>query len=269
MMASVIEEIKRSPTLVETAHGDHEPPEADHANNEILASVAHELRNHLGAIRNALQVFRQCGDNGQVRDWVQGVMERQTRQMGSLIEELLDFSSINRGKAHLQKQPVALERMVALAIETVRPSINDHSHVLEVTLPAEPVTLEADPTRLVQVLTNLLVNATKYTDPGGRIWLIAEQVDDSIVLRVRDTGVGIAQEALAHVFDPFWQSSRAASRSKEGLGLGLALVRQFVEMHGGSVNADSAGPGQGSEFVVRLPRFIGNDHVDGSTAHAS
>jgi CheY-like chemotaxis protein/two-component sensor histidine kinase len=157
-----------------------------------------------------------------------------------------------RGKVDLRRERVELAAVVARAVETARPLVEAGRHALAVELPPEAVWLEADPVRLAQVLGNLLSNAAKYTDPGGKIWLAAEPLDGDVVVRVRDTGIGIPADMLAHVFDPFVQTAEARGKSQGGLGLGLALVRSLVELHGGSVAAHSAGPGRGSEFVVRL-----------------
>jgi signal transduction histidine kinase len=218
-------------------------------NDELLAVLGHELRTPVAAIRNAFQVLHRCGSDPATRDWVVGVLDRQTGQISWLIEKVLEFS--RHGHVPLQTQSVDLVQTVGWAIETVRPSIDERGHVLEVVLPSGPVTLEADPMRLQQLLVNLLENAAKYTEPGGRIWLTVELAGDGVLVRVRDTGIGIVQEALPHVFDLFWRSSAAVGHS--GLGIGLALVRRIAEMHGGSIQANSAGRGHGSEFVVALP----------------
>ena len=236
--------------------------EAGRKQYEFLALLGHELRNPLAAITAALKVLRRCGDDGTTRDLVQGVLERQTHQLGCLIEQLQEFTRLNNGKTQLQKRLVDLAQVVNLAIETVQPCIDERRHVLEVALP--PVTLETDPTRLAQVLTNLLENAAKYTDPCGRIWLTVEPTTEAVVLRVRDTGIGITPEMLPHVFELFVQSDRVLSRSRGGLGIGLALVRRLVEALGGNVSAFSAGLGEGSEFVVCLPRTTSSEKHNGT-----
>ncbi len=185
---------------------------------------------------------------------VQGVVERQTDHMGCLIDKLLNFSRIRQGKAKLRKQQLDLAHVVNAAVDTVQSSIEGQGHALEITLAPVPMPLDADPILLEQVLTNLLMNAAKYTDRGGRIWLTARPEGNNLVIRVRDNGIGIEADALQQVFDLFRQSPRTAEQAAGGLGLGLALVRQIVEMHGGSVSAASDGPGKGSEFVVRLPQ---------------
>jgi signal transduction histidine kinase len=180
-------------------------------------------------------------------------MERQLRQVIRLVDDLLDISRITRGRLQLRKERVELAAVVQAAVETSRPLIHASSHELTVTLPPEPVHLQADFIRLAQVLANLLNNAAKYTEKGGHIWLKAEQQGSEVVVSVRDNGIGIAAEHLPHLFTMFAQLTPALERSQGGLGVGLSLVKGLVEMHGGSVAARSAGAGQGSEFIVRLP----------------
>ena len=220
---------------------------------EFLAVLGHELCNHLAAIRYSLCVLEQQGDNPAKREWVRNLVDRQTLSIGRMAEKLLDASRIELGKIRLQKQPVDLARTVANAVETAQVAVEGRSHQLEVTLPLEPVCLDADPVRLEQVLTNLLNNAAKYTEPGGRIWLTAYVEGGDVVLHVRDSGMGIAPEMLAHVFDPFWQAEHTREHAGGGLGIGLALVRKLAELHGGNVIAHSDGLGRGSEFIVRFP----------------
>ena len=249
-----IEEREENSRLIESLPDDQNSQPNASQQDEMLGVLAHELRNPLAAIRNALQMSRQCSDDVATRELVQGVLERQTYQMGCLIDGLLNFSRIRHGKSQLQKRPVDLARVIRLAVETVQPHIDERGHVLEMTLPTVPVIVDADPTWMQQMVSNLLANATKYTDLGGRIWLTAVAEGDEIVLRIRDSGMGIAAEALPHIFDLYWQSAHVGSRPQGGLGVGLALVRQIAEMHRGCVAAFSAGPGLGSEFVVHLPR---------------
>ena len=235
------------------ARPDRELCEANRHLHEFLDVLGHELRSPLAAIRNALHVLELQGNDAPTREWVRNVMERQTQCIGRLVEDMLEVSSIEHGKIQLRKQPLDLAQTVARAVETVRASVEGRGHKLEVTLPPEPVALDADPARLEQVLTNLLNNAAKYMEPGGRVWVTAEAQGGDVVLRVRDSGVGIDSEMLPHIFDPFWQVERTLDHSQGGLGIGLALVRKLAEMHGGSASAYSAGLGRGSEFVVRLP----------------
>jgi len=220
--------------------------------DEVLAVIAHELRNPLAAIRNALHVYYQKCDDATL-EWFLLVLEHQTQHMGHIIDELLEFSRMVSRKDKLQIKLVDIAKVVNLAVETVQPTFDELEQVLAVTLPQKPVLIEVDPNRLWQVLTNLLMNAAKYTERGGQILLTAEPDGANIVIRVEDMGIGIAADALPHIFKLRWQSSRAAGHAGGGLGIGLALVQKLVELHGGSVSAASAGPGKGSEFVVRLP----------------
>ncbi len=227
--------------------------EADRRKDEFLAMLAHELRNPLAPIRNAVQVIRLLGrPDPDVRRFAE-MIERQVQTMTRLVDDLLDVSRITQGKIKLQKGPVELAAVVAQAVETARPLIEARRHELTVALPAEPVRLEADATRLAQVIGNLLTNAAKYTEEGGHVWLTAEREGSTAVVRVRDTGVGIPPELLGKVFDLFAQVDRSLARSEGGLGIGLTLVKSLVEMHGGRVEARSEGEGKGTELVVRLP----------------
>ncbi|HYH65070.1 MAG TPA: ATP-binding protein, partial [Urbifossiella sp.] len=227
--------------------------EADRRKDEFLATLAHELRNPLSPVRNALHILKQPGVDAAAAGRLREMMERQVGHMARMVEDLLDVSRITRGKVELRKEVVDLAAVVASTLEATRPLVADRRQELTVDLPAEPVRLEADPARLEQVLANLLNNAVKYTDPGGRVWLTARREGGEVVLRVRDTGAGIAADMLPRIFEPFVQADRVLHQSQGGLGIGLTLVRRLVEMHGGSVTAHSDGPGKGSEFVVRLP----------------
>ena len=223
---------------------------ADRRKDEFLAMLAHELRNPLAPLSTALQLLRSGGTSN---DRVLATAERQTRQLARLVDDLLDASRITQGKIALRPEPVLLDDVVTRALETARPAIDARGHVFELSLPAEPIRLEADPARLAQVVANLLDNAAKYTPPGGSIWLTAVRDRDGIVLTVRDTGAGLAPELLPSLFDLFVQGDRSLARSGGGLGIGLTIVRRLVELHGGRVEARSAGVGRGSEFVVHLP----------------
>src|SRR5262245_26931976 len=227
--------------------------EADRRKDDFPATLAHELRNPLAPLRNAVQILALRGDDSAVVAQTNELMDRQIQQMVRLVDDLLEVSRIGQGKISLQKAPVDLAEVVATAVETSRPLIESHRHKLTVLLPDRPVRVEADAARLAQVLSNLLNNAAKYTEDGGRIELIAERVREEAVLRVRDNGVGIDPEALPQVFDMFMQVESSTDRSQGGLGIGLTLVRRLVEMHGGKIEARSAGLGKGSEFLVRLP----------------
>lgn len=228
--------------------------EADRRKDEFLAMLAHELRNPLASIRNALQIMHKQSHDGHagVRD-AHGIIERQVETLSRLVDDLLDANRITRGKMRLQKEPLDVADIVARAIESSRPLIDAHRHQLNVTLPKEPLLVRADLTRMAQVLSNLLNNAAKYTPEGGRIDLTVEKRQREVVIGVRDTGMGIPAELLPKVFDLFTQVDRTLDRAEGGLGIGLTLVRRLTEMHGGTVEASSPGPGQGSEFVVRLP----------------
>jgi PAS domain S-box-containing protein len=221
--------------------------------DEFLAVLAHELRNPLAPVRNALQVMRLGRHDAGLVEQMRAMAERQVGYIAHLVDDLLDLSRISRGLLRLLKEPLDVAQPVQQAVEGVQPLVRERQVTLSVSLPAEPVYVEADPTRLQQVVGNLLTNAAKYTDPGGTILLSARQEGGDLVLRVRDTGIGIAADMLPKIFDLFVQAERRLDRSQGGLGIGLTLVRRLVEMHGGSVVASSAGPGQGSEFVVRLP----------------
>jgi signal transduction histidine kinase len=229
---------------------------ADRRKDQFLAMLAHELRNPLAPIRNALQVARLSGSEDPKLAWAGDVIERQVQQLTRLVEDLLDVSRLNQGKARLRKEAVDLTAVVNQAVETSRPLLEARRHTLSVTLPPRPLRVQADPARLAQVLCNLLNNAAKYTEPGEQVWLTVGPEDDEAVLRVEDTGIGIPEEMLPRVFDLFTQVDSSQARAQGGLGIGLTLVRSLVEMHGGTVEARSDGPGRGSEFVVRLPILV-------------
>lgn len=227
--------------------------EADRRKNEFLALLAHELRAPLAPIRNAVRFLQiaapQQGELQAARD----IIDRQVDQMIRLIEDLLDISRITQGRIQIRKSRMELGPVVQLAVEASRQLINLRDQSLTVTAPSEPVWLEADPARLAQILSNLLYNAAKYTDPGGCIGLSVKREGHEVVLSVRDTGVGIRKEDLGAIFDMFAQRPLDPRNAVGGLGIGLALVRGLVELHEGSIEARSAGPGCGSEFIVRLP----------------
>ncbi len=227
--------------------------EADRRKDEFLALLAHELRNPLAPIQNAVQIMHFCRIEDTQLLWARDMVERQVRLMARLVDDLLDVSRITRGKIQLKEEQVNLEAVVIRAVETSRPLIEERRHELTVCLPSEPVRLRADPTRLEQILVNLLNNAAKYTEHHGHVWLTIRQQGDEVEIRVKDNGIGIRREMLACIFDPFVQAERALTRSQGGLGIGLTLVRRLVETHGGSIVASSAGPNRGSVFIVRLP----------------
>ena len=220
--------------------------------DEFLGMLAHELRNPLAAISNAIEVLRLGRPNAD-HEWVCDIISRQTEQVLHLVDDLMDVSRLAHGKVSLRKMPVELSQLISQAIEAVQPLLNTRTQQLAVSLPSRSVRLLADPTRLVQVLTNLLNNAAKYTEDNGQIWLTAAEEEGEVVVRVRDNGIGIAAVMLPRVFDLFTQVPGALDRSDGGIGIGLAMVDQLIKLHGGSVKAFSDGPGRGSEFVVRLP----------------
>ena len=227
--------------------------EADERKDEFLAMLAHELRNPLAPLRNAVHLLQQPGVDHPFIERTGEMMGRQVQQLGRLVDDLLDLSRIARGKMQLRKEWVDLGQAVQRSAEASRLLVESRKHELTVSVPTPPVRLLADPTRLEQILTNLVNNAARYTPPGGRIGLTAAQEGDEIVLRVRDTGIGIPPEMLSRIFGLFAQVERSQERAEGGLGIGLSLVKSLTEMHGGKAEAHSAGPGRGSEFVVRWP----------------
>ncbi|MBA3588982.1 ATP-binding protein [Methylibium sp.] len=227
--------------------------DADRRKNEFLAMLAHELRNPLAPIRNALYMMRlKAGDNTAVQS-ASAMMERQIGQMVRLVDDLLDVSRISRGNIELRKVRVDLASAIQHAVEAARPFCKLMEHALTVSVPVQPVYLNADPTRMAQVIGNLLNNACKFTDKGGRIALVLERDGDAAVIRVLDSGVGLAAEQFPRIFEMFTQIDTSLERSRGGLGIGLTLVKNLAEMHGGTVQVRSAGIKQGSEFIVRLP----------------
>ncbi len=246
----------RAAIAIENAQLYRELREADRRKDEFLATLAHELRNPLAPIRNGLQVIRLAGGGGGMVDEARSMMERQLGQMVRLVDDLLDVSRITRNKLDLKKQRVELAAVVQSAIETSRPHIEEAGHEFTLTLPPAPIYLDADLTRLAQVFSNLLNNAARYTEAGGRIRLAVERQGSDVVVSVQDNGIGIAAEMLPRIFEMFAQATPALERSQSGLGIGLSLVKGVVELHGGRVEARSEGPGRGSEFTVRLPVLI-------------
>jgi CheY-like chemotaxis protein/two-component sensor histidine kinase len=231
--------------------------EADRRKDEFLAILAHELRNPLAPLRNSLYVLRQSAGERATVDKVRDMMERQVDHLVHLVDDLLEVSRINRGKIALRKQRVGLAAIIQTALETALPAIESAGHRLSITLPSEPLDLEADPIRLAQVFANLLNNAAKYTEAGGRIDVLARQEEQEVMVAVRDTGVGIPADMLPRVFELFLQVETTRGHAQGGLGIGLTLVKSLVELHGGRVEARSPGLGQGSELTVRLPIATG------------
>ncbi|MHB1557980.1 MAG: hybrid sensor histidine kinase/response regulator [Isosphaeraceae bacterium] len=232
--------------------------ETDRRKDEFLATLAHELRNPLAPIRNALNILRMPSVDSRTVGHSLAMMERQVHHLVRLVDDLLDVSRVMRGKITLHPERVELARTIAHAVETAEPMVAAQGHELAVTMPDPSLTIDADPVRLAQVVGNLLANAAKYSERGGRIELDARREGDRAIIRVRDTGVGIAPEVLPRIFDLFVQGDHSSTRSQGGLGIGLTLVRNLVELHGGTVEARSDGPGRGAEFIVRLPAEPGD-----------
>jgi signal transduction histidine kinase len=230
--------------------------EADRRKDEFLAMLAHELRNPLAAISNAVQLLLQKETDAQIVRSAAEILDRQVGHMVHQVDDLLDVSRISRGTIALRMERTELAPVVNHAVEMIRPLCESLGHEITVTLPPKPLYIAGDPVRLAQVVGNLLNNACKFTDRGGLIWLTVEEAGDHALVRVRDTGIGLAADQLGGVFDLFAQVHSSLESARGGLGLGLTLVKKLVEMHGGTVEARSAGLGQGSEFVVRLPRQL-------------
>ena len=227
--------------------------EADRRKDEFLAILAHELRNPLAPIRYAVEVMSRASTDASAIAWSREVIERQVLHLTELVDDLLDISRITRGTINLNMERLEVSTIVGRAIEAIEPALVEHQHQLSVDCPSEPMFVEGDGTRLVQVLGNLLSNAVKYSKPRGRIELGVRRTNASIEFRVRDYGKGIAVESLPKLFTLFSRLPGGAAEAQAGLGVGLALVRRLVEMHGGSVSAHSDGLDEGTEFVVRLP----------------
>jgi CheY-like chemotaxis protein/nitrogen-specific signal transduction histidine kinase len=241
---------------IENARLYEELREGDRRKDEFLATLAHELRNPLAPVRNSVQILLSPRAASADRDEAVAAIDRQITLLVRLVDDLLDVSRITRGKVVLKRENVELAAVVAQALEISRPIIHSSGNTLSVQLPQEKVTLHADPSRIAQVLSNLLNNAAKYTESGGNIRLACEMEGSELVIRVRDNGIGIPHEMLPHIFDMFWQVDHAFERAQGGLGIGLTLVRQLVDLHGGTVSVCSDGIGRGSEFTVRLPASI-------------
>jgi PAS domain S-box-containing protein len=226
---------------------------ADRRKDEFLATLAHELRNPLAPMRNVLEALKRQSLDARLQQWSIEVLDRQLTHMTHLVDDLMEVSRISQGRLELRRAPVDLVTILRSALDDARPMAAAASHTLEVDMPEAPVTVDADATRLTQVFANLLTNAVKYTPNGGVISVTARRQGDAAVVSVRDTGIGIPEESLANVFEMFSQLSPALERSQGGLGIGLALVRGLVALHGGTINVSSEGANRGSEFTVRLP----------------
>jgi signal transduction histidine kinase len=226
---------------------------ADRRKNEFLAVLSHELRNPLAPIRNAVDILKlKCPAEPELH-FAQEVIDRQIRQMSRIVDDLLDVSRITLGKLRLNKEPIDVATVVATAAKVMQPFIESRRHQLILDIGSDPIWLDADAPRLTQVVANLLTNAAKYTNEGGQIWLTVGRQGDEAFVKVRDDGIGISTEFLPRIFEPYIQEEHLLDQAQGGLGIGLALVRSLVEMHGGRVTVTSAGRGQGSEFVVWLP----------------
>ncbi|HEX6155336.1 MAG TPA: ATP-binding protein [Burkholderiales bacterium] len=240
--------------------------EADRRKDEFLAILAHELRNPLAPLRNGLEALRLRPHDRESTAWARALMERQVTQMVRLIDDLLDLSRVSRGRIELKKERSDVASLVHGALEVCGTAVAAGGHRLTLDLPREPLYVSCDPTRMVQVICNLISNAAKYTPPGGSITVAARRrssggADGTVEIAVRDTGIGIPRDMLGKVFDMFTQVAQSLDRSQGGLGIGLTLVKRLVELHGGTVEARSAGPGQGSEFIIRMP-----EHASAETA---
>ncbi|HEX4382057.1 MAG TPA: ATP-binding protein, partial [Myxococcales bacterium] len=249
--------------VTELALARREAELANRAKDEFLAMLGHELRNPLAPILTALQLMRLRGTVGGEKE--RGVIERQVKHLVAMVDDLLDVSRVTRGKIELRRAHVELAEVVAQAIETASPLLEQHRHVLSVAVPQHGLLVNADAPRLAQVAANLLTNAAKYTPNGGRVWVSAQADGGEAVLTVRDSGIGIEKEMLGRIFEPFTQERQALDRSQGGLGLGLAIVRSLVSLHGGSVSAQSEGREKGTQFIVRLPLASGRTETPSRT----
>jgi len=250
LIASIIRDVTERRRL------EHELRDADRMKNEFLAVLAHELRSPLSAVRIAEQIIRLKVSQTPELEEIIDMVDQQLGLMTRLIDDLSEVSLITKGKLQFRPERVELSGVIKAAAETSRPSIEACGHYLTIQLPSQPIYLNADPARLTQIFANLLNNATKYTENGGQIWLTAAQQQKEVMISVRDTGAGIPAEMLPKVFDCFVQVDQTLKMSQGGLGIGLSLVKGWVERHGGSVEVRSEGAGKGSEFLVRLPLSI-------------
>jgi signal transduction histidine kinase/ActR/RegA family two-component response regulator len=226
---------------------------ADRRKDEFLATLAHELRNPLAPMRNVVEAMKRHTLDARLQNWSLDVLDRQLTHITHLVDDLMEASRISQGRVTLRRKPIDIVAILRAALDDVSGMIGAAGHALDVELPPEPITVDADATRLAQVFINLLTNASKYTPRGGRIVVAAQRQGAEAVVSVRDTGIGIPRESLATIFDMFSQLSPALERSQGGLGIGLALVRGLVSLHGGTISADSEGVGKGSVFTVRVP----------------
>jgi PAS domain S-box-containing protein len=250
---SVIRLVGNVVDMTEQKRAEHALAEANRRKDEFLSMLGHELRNPLAPIKNALKVMLLRPIQDPQFLILREMIDRNVTQLVRLVDDLLDVSRITQGKIRVCLEPVELRAVVTQAVEVSASLIEERSHKLSITMPKLPITILGDSTRLTQVVSNLLNNAAKYTDVGGQIWLSLAQESGDAIVRIRDTGVGLATEQLESVFEPFKQVERSIERSEGGLGIGLTLVRRLVDLHGGKVFARSEGLGQGSEFMVQFP----------------
>jgi signal transduction histidine kinase/ActR/RegA family two-component response regulator len=227
--------------------------ETDRRKDEFLAMLAHELRNPLAPIRNAVEFLRMRAEADPSVRWSHDVIDRQVDHLTRLVDDLLDVNRITRGRLEIRRERSDLGEILRCAVDTIQAAIQERGQGLHVSLPAEPVWMDADVVRMTQVFLNLLDNASKFTPEGGSIWITAERAEDGAIVRLKDTGAGITPEELPQLFQMFYQIRRSTTGTQGGLGIGLALVRLLVELHGGTVEAMSDGHERGSEFIVRLP----------------
>lgn len=242
--------------ITDRRHAEAARIEADKRKDQFIALLAHELRNPLAPLRNGLQVIKLAGHDPNAVAQAGEMMDRQLQHMVRLIDDLLDISRITQNKMELRRAAVLLTDVIRSAVETVRPAIEKAGHQFTISLPNEEIVLDADLTRLAQVFGNLLTNSTKFTSSGGQIWLTAQRQGNEAVISVKDTGIGIPAASLPNIFDMFSQVGRSVDPSAGGLGIGLALVKALVEMHGGTVQAESEGLGKGTTFTVRIPALV-------------
>jgi signal transduction histidine kinase len=259
--------------IAERARAEAALLEADRHKDEFLAILAHELRNPLAPIRNAIEIMSRFPIDNPKLKWSRDVIDRQAMHLTRLVDDLLDISRITRGTIRLAQEPVRIETILARAVEALQPLITEHRHELSIECPDGSLTVKGDLTRLVQVLGNLLNNAAKYTNDGGRIHVSARRAGRSVEFRVKDNGIGIAPGSQSKLFNLFSRLETADDRTPGGLGIGLALVRKLTQMHAGEVDVRSAGVGQGSEFIVRIPLFervpAAAAQTDGSKAYVN
>ena len=250
--------------ITERARAEEIRKQAEHAlraaartKDEFLAMLVHELRGPLAPMSSAIHCLKLQTASPPDVQWAWDVIDRQMAHMNRLVDDLLDLSRMTRNELALRKESTTLEEIVRAGLEAARPFIDARGHALTLEIAPDPIQLDADPMRLAQAISNLLHNAAKYTEPGGRIWLAADRVGNEVVVTVRDTGMGIPAEKLPHIFEMFMQVEPSLERSQGGLGIGLALVKRIVELHGGRVEGRSDGPGKGSTFALRFPVATG------------